>query len=79
MDRFLCIQAFVRVAETEGFATAARQLGVTPSVITSRIKQLELFFQAPLFVDFIRKRFSGEPEWDQALHDVIGMPALAKA
>ena len=32
MDRFLCIQAFVRVAETQSFATAARQLGVTPSV-----------------------------------------------
>jgi DNA-binding transcriptional LysR family regulator len=49
MDRFLCMQAFVRVAETQSFATAARQLGVTPSVITSRIKQLEEFVQAPLF------------------------------
>jgi DNA-binding transcriptional LysR family regulator len=49
MDRFLCIQAFVRVAETHSFAAAAKQLGVTPSVITSRIKQLEQFVQAPLF------------------------------
>ena len=55
MDRFLCIQAFVRVAETQSFATAARQLGVTPSVITSRIKQLEGFVQAPLFHRSTRK------------------------
>lgn len=26
MDRFLCIEAFVRVAETQSFAEAARQL-----------------------------------------------------
>lgn len=43
------MQAFVRVAETQSFADTARQLGVTPSVITSRIKQLENFIQAPLF------------------------------
>ena len=49
VDRFLCIQAFVRVAESQSFANAARQLGVTPSVITSRIKQLEAFVEAPLF------------------------------
>ena len=55
MDRFLCIQAFVRVAETQSFATAARQLGVTPSVITSRVKQLEAYVQAPLFHRSTRK------------------------
>ena len=41
MDRFLSIQAFVRVAETESFAEAARQLGVANSVVTQRVKQLE--------------------------------------
>jgi DNA-binding transcriptional LysR family regulator len=55
VDRLLCIQAFVRVAETRSFATTARQLGVTPSVITSRIKQLERFVQAPLFHRSTRK------------------------
>jgi DNA-binding transcriptional LysR family regulator len=55
LDRFLCIQAFVRVAEAQNFASAARQLGVTPSVITSRIKQLESFIQAPLFHRSTRK------------------------
>jgi DNA-binding transcriptional LysR family regulator len=49
MDRFLSIQAFVRVAEKESFAEAARQLGVAKSVITQRVKQLEDFIEAPLF------------------------------
>jgi DNA-binding transcriptional LysR family regulator len=49
MDRFLSIEAFVRVAETSSFAEAARQLGVTSSVITTRIQQLEKFVNAPLF------------------------------
>jgi len=39
----------VRVAESQSFANAARQLGVTPSVITNRIKQLETFIETPLF------------------------------
>ena len=41
MDRFLSIEAFVRVAETSSFAEAARQLGVASSVVTTRIQQLE--------------------------------------
>jgi DNA-binding transcriptional LysR family regulator len=55
MDRFLCIEAFVRVAETRSFAEAARQLGVTPSVITTRVQQLENFAQTPLFHRSTRK------------------------
>ena len=49
MDRFLSIEAFVRVAETSSFAEAARQLGVTSSVVTTRIQQLEKFLNVPLF------------------------------
>ena len=49
MDRFLSIEAFVRVAETSSFSEAARQLGMTSSVVTSRIQQLEKFVNAPLF------------------------------
>lgn len=49
MDRFLCLQAFVRVAETRSFAEAARQLHVTPSVITQRVSQLEEFVESALF------------------------------
>ncbi|HEU0201898.1 MAG TPA: LysR family transcriptional regulator [Burkholderiaceae bacterium] len=49
MDRFLSIEAFVRVAETGSFAEAARQLGVAASVVTARVQQLEQFIDAPLF------------------------------
>jgi DNA-binding transcriptional LysR family regulator len=41
MDRFDCLQAFVRVAETESFAETARQLGLSPSAVTKRISHLE--------------------------------------
>lgn len=49
MDRFLAIDAFVRVAETRSFAEAARQMRVSRSVVTARIQQLEDFVGAPLF------------------------------
>lgn len=49
MDRFLVIEAFVRVAETRSFAEAARQLRVSRSVVTARVQQLEAFVGAPLF------------------------------
>lgn len=49
MDRFQSIDAFVRVAEASSFADVARQLGVSKSVITSRVQQLEEFVGAPLF------------------------------
>jgi DNA-binding transcriptional LysR family regulator len=49
VDRFLAIDAFVRVAETRSFAEAARQMRVSRSVVTARIQQLEDFVGAPLF------------------------------
>jgi len=49
MDRFLAIDAFVRVAESQSFAQAARQMRVSRSVVTARIQQLEEFVGAPLF------------------------------
>ncbi|WP_271412076.1 LysR family transcriptional regulator [Pseudomonas sp. Q1-7] len=49
MDRLLSIEAFVRVAETGNFARAAQQLGVTRSVVSHRIQQLEDYISAPLF------------------------------
>ena len=54
MDRLLSVEAFVRVAETGNFAKAAQQLGVTRSVITHRIQQLEQFINAPLFAGLAR-------------------------
>lgn len=50
MDRFLVIEAFVRVAETRSFAEAARQMRLSRSAVTERVQQLEAFVGAPLFV-----------------------------
>jgi len=49
MDRFYAIDTFVRVAESQSFAEAARQMRVSRSVVTARIQQLETFVGAPLF------------------------------
>lgn len=39
MDRFLCIEAFVRVAQTQGFAGAARHLRPSKSMVTTRVPE----------------------------------------
>ncbi|MBN3785934.1 LysR family transcriptional regulator [Burkholderia sp. Ac-20353] len=49
MDLFQSMEAFVRAAEAQSFASAARQLGVAKSVVTARVKQLEEHFGVPLF------------------------------
>ncbi len=49
MDLFISMEAFVRAAEAQSFANAARQLGVAKSVVTSRVKQLEEHFNVALF------------------------------
>jgi len=49
MDRLQNIETFVRVAQTQNFTEAARQLRVARSVVTTRIKQLEEHVGAPLF------------------------------
>jgi DNA-binding transcriptional LysR family regulator len=49
MDRFLAIDGFVRVAESQSFAQAARQMRVSRSVVAARIQRLEEFVGAPLF------------------------------
>lgn len=43
------METFVRVAQTGSFIKAAEQLGVTRSVVSTRIQQLEKFIKAPLF------------------------------
>lgn len=48
MDRFLSMQAFVHVAETGSFADSARHLGISRSVISERVKQLEELLQGQL-------------------------------
>lgn len=49
MDKLKCMEAFVQVAHSQSFIKAAEQLGVTRSVVSTRIQQLETFVNAPLF------------------------------
>jgi DNA-binding transcriptional LysR family regulator len=49
VDIIMSMEAFVRAAEAQSFASAARQLGVAKSVVTSRVKQLEEHFGVALF------------------------------
>ncbi|HLU00448.1 MAG TPA: LysR family transcriptional regulator [Burkholderiaceae bacterium] len=49
MDYFNCLDAFVRVAEVGNFTEVARQLGVSRSVVSSRIQQLEEHVGVTLF------------------------------
>jgi DNA-binding transcriptional LysR family regulator len=49
MDRFLSIEAFVRVAQSQSFTEAARQLRLSKSVVTARVQQLEDLLGGPLF------------------------------
>ena len=49
VDRFLSIEAFVRVAQSQSFAEAARQLRLSKSVVTARVQQLEDLLGGPLF------------------------------
>lgn len=41
MDRFFCMQVFVTVGEGQGFAAAARRLGISPPAVTRAIGALE--------------------------------------
>jgi len=50
MDRFLSLQVFVNVAETGGFAAAARKLNMSPPAVTRAISALEERIGTRLFV-----------------------------
>ncbi len=41
MDKFVQMQVFVAVAETEGFASGARRLNISPPAATRAIADLE--------------------------------------
>ncbi len=55
MDRLDCMQMFVAVAETGGFATAARRLGVSPPVVTRAVAGLEAHLGARVLTRTTRK------------------------
>ncbi|MGV8919682.1 MAG: LysR substrate-binding domain-containing protein [Pseudomonas sp.] len=81
MDRLLSVEAFVRVAETGNFAKAALQLGVTRSVITHRIQQLEQFINAPLFhrsTRHVRLSEVGETYYKECSDMVVSFNSLTE-
>ena len=49
MDRFHSMQVFVAVANTEGFASAARKLYMSPPAVTRTIAALEDHLGVMLF------------------------------
>jgi DNA-binding transcriptional LysR family regulator len=55
MDRVTLMKTFVAVAEEEGFAAAARRLGVSPPVVTRAVAQLEEHLGARLLERTTRK------------------------
>ncbi len=41
LDLFSCIKSYVAVVEQQGFASASRQIHVSPSILTKQVKYLE--------------------------------------
>jgi DNA-binding transcriptional LysR family regulator len=81
MDRLLSTEAFVRVAQTGSFAKAAEQLGVTRSVITHRVQQLETFINSPLFhrsTRHVRLSDIGEAYFQECADMVAGFHGLTE-
>lgn len=50
MDILKGLQAFVATAECGSFSSAARSLGIAPSVVTARVNQIEEALSAKLFI-----------------------------
>jgi DNA-binding transcriptional LysR family regulator len=55
MDRLQSLQAFCRVVDRQGFAAAAREMGLSPSVVTRLINDLEAHVGARLINRSTRK------------------------
>jgi DNA-binding transcriptional LysR family regulator len=81
MDRLLITEAFVHVAQTGSFSKAAEQLGVTRSVITNRVQQLEAFINSPLFhrsTRHVRLSDIGEAYFQECADMVAGFHGLTE-
>lgn len=50
MDRLRALEIFIKVAETGGFATAARALSMSPPSVTRVVSGLEQHLRTALFV-----------------------------
>ena len=79
MDRFAELEAFVRVVEAGSFVEAARQLGLSPPVVTRRVNDLEQRLQARLLQRTTRRL--SVTEAGQELHPraVAALESLERA
>lgn len=50
MDKFRSLQVFIKVADNQGFAAAARSLNMSPPAVTRAVAMLEEDLGTPLFV-----------------------------
>ncbi|MEE4201586.1 LysR family transcriptional regulator [Erythrobacter sp.] len=55
MDRFKCLEAFVRIVETGSLSHAARSLNISKSTVSERLAQLERLVGEPLLIRSTRK------------------------
>ena len=76
MDRLKDMELFVRIVECDGLAAAGRELGLTPSSVSMRIKNLEEHYQVKLLTRTTRSiklTESGQEFYKdslQMLHDI---------
>ena len=80
MNKLKCMEAFVQVAHSQSFIKAAEHLGVTRSVVSTRIQQLETFVNAPLFhrsTRSVRLSEIGEKYYQECLEIISHFERLA--
>ena len=68
MDRFQSMTAFLAVVDTGGFASAARRLKVSPSVVTRAVSDLEERLGVRLLTRTTRfVRVTIAPSWETSI------------